>query len=148
LKQLRDLGPEALQQIQALNKLSPSALRGYFKLFSDSQRIIHQQTMRQLRAQLNQYNKYGKSIALQIVAGLRSEQPAMTKAIESMVRQMFPGLPVGKTGAGGRATHQAQHTTHNTHNLTIQVKDDGMSTKKQIEQAAWRAYVAQQRHRH
>jgi TP901 family phage tail tape measure protein len=145
ITQLEALGPAALKQIESLNKLPPNALRGYFKLFQESQRAIHQQTMKDLNNQLAQYRKYGRNIALQIVAGLRDENVQLTHYLTNLIKRMFPGLPTGATGAGGRPTHHAPGTTHTTHNTTYNVtapKSDTASVKAQLRHAN---FVARQK---
>jgi len=98
-------GPEQIRNLQALTSLSPRLLSQYFGEFSKGQKLINQATMTDLNKQLAIYRRHGRNIALAIIAGIKSENVGVTNALTNLIRKMFPGLPVGATGAGGRPTH-------------------------------------------
>lgn len=111
IDQLRQMGPDAIKQIRALGQLSKPELQRYFGMFREEQKLVQQQSMKDLNRQLKIYRSHGRNIALAIVAGLRDENVTLTKALTNMVRKMFPGLPVGSTGAGGKPGHRATTPT-------------------------------------
>lgn len=135
IQQLMALGPASIKQIRALSTLSKPELDKYFQMFRTSQQDINKQSMKDLQLQLKQYRKYGQQIALQIVAGLRDENVQMTNAITGMIKKMFPGLPVGATGAGGRPTHHpvrhtpTVHTENNTYNVHTTATPESVKTQ-------------------
>lgn len=103
IDQLRQLGPAAIAQVRALASMTAPELRNYFRMFRTAQRLIHQQTMRDLNRQLKDYMKYGKNIAMQIVAGLKSENQSLEKALTAMIKRVF-----GQTGVTTQH-HRARH---------------------------------------
>lgn len=100
-----------MQNIAALQNLSPSQLRDYFNTFNQQQKLIKSQTMKDLQNQLKIYRQHGRNIALAIIAGLRDENVNLTNTLSNMIKKMFPGLPVGSTGAGGKPTHKPASQT-------------------------------------
>lgn len=138
IQQLMQLGPSALPQIQALVHMSKGQLDNYFKLFRQSQQLIHKQTMKDLQEQLKEYRKFGRSVALAIVAGLRDENVAVTNALRRMIRQMFPGLPgsgqhhPAAAGAHGGDVHHHDHyhvTTHKGADVGTQIRHAAFRSK-------------------
>jgi hypothetical protein len=77
-------------------------------MFRTSQKLIQQQTMKDLNQQLKQYRKFGQNVALAIVAGLQDQNVAVTNALKKMIRDVFPGLP----GAGQHQQHHRQQQNH------------------------------------
>lgn len=108
INQLRAMGPAAIQQIRTLSRMSGPELRKYFNLFKQGQAEIHRATMQQLNQQLKDYLRYGRNIGRAMIAGLRQESPALTKAIERAVRNALGGTG---TGGGGRGAHH-RRTDH------------------------------------
>jgi TP901 family phage tail tape measure protein len=152
IKQLTALGPDSIKQIRALGQLSKPELQKYFGIFKSSQKLVHDQTMRDLNNQLTQYRKYGRNIALAIVAGLRDENVALTKSLTNMVHKMFPGLPVGQTGAGGKPTHKPQPdktgptvTHEHAHVHITTTKGNEADARRQARHAA---FIIQQKFHH
>jgi TP901 family phage tail tape measure protein len=96
---------ESIRNIKALNSLDPKTLGQYFSEFNRGQKVINDATMRDLNNQLKIYRQHGRNIALAIIAGLRDENVAVTNTLTKMIKGMFPGLPTGATGAGGKPTH-------------------------------------------
>ena len=116
ISQLAQAGPAAKDDIKALTQLSPRDFQDYLREFNRGQKMIQDQSIRDLRQQLNVYRQHGRNIALAIVAGLRDENVAVTNALTKMIAQMFPGLPTGATGAGGHPTHHRQPQAPVIHN--------------------------------
>lgn len=121
ISQLRAMGPQAIDQIRALTRMSGPELQRYFGLFKKAQQEIHKQTMHDLNRQLHDYLRYGRNIGKQMAAGIRQEAPAITKAIEAMVRRAFGGNVAGRGGRGGHNMHGGgnggvhHHHHHNHH---------------------------------
>jgi hypothetical protein len=146
INQLRALGPQAIQQIRALTQMSGPELRRYFNLFQEGQKAIHQQTMRQLNRQLRDYLKYGRNIALQMIAGIRQEAPGITRAIERAVRRAFGNMGGNANGGGGgqtgnnatnTVTHQHRHQHQHHHRQiqqTVQEHHRHMQTQTRVAQ--------------
>jgi TP901 family phage tail tape measure protein len=137
LNQFGQRTPSLMQQILGLN---PKQRAEYFRTFRQSQRMIQQQAMNDLKSQLNQYRKHGRDIALAIVAGIKDENVAVTKSLTNMIHNMFPGLPTGATGAGGKPTHHPQATKTEVHHHKTEIhvvapKKDHASIKAQIRHA-------------
>jgi hypothetical protein len=158
VQQIEALGPAAVNQQDAFGRkrkslidellgLPPSQLQAYFSTFNTGQKTIQQQALKDLSDQLKVYRQHGRNIALAIIAGLKDENVAMTAAITMMIKRMFPGLPVGETGAGGKPTHKAQtpktpsvvnnnsKVEHHTHYHIVTPKKDQATIKAQIKHA-------------
>lgn len=129
IQQLMQLGPSALPQIEALQGLSQKQLDRYFAMFKHSQNMIQQQTLKDLHKQLAQYRKFGRSVALAIVAGLQDQNSAVTNALKNMIRQAFPGLPGSGHTAATTVTHahrhrpQHHHMQHRPHDRHTRTRD-------------------------
>lgn len=93
IKQLQAMGPQAMDQIKALASMRGPEIERYFKSFRTAQQIIHQQTMTDLNRQLSDYMKYGRNIALQIIAGLRSEDQPLEAALTNVIKRVFGKIP-------------------------------------------------------
>jgi hypothetical protein len=145
LNQLEQLDPaDAIKKMRALKELTPREMQAYFNVLKAQQNLIHQQTMKQLEQQLQDYRKYGRQIGLQMAAGIRQESPAIDKAIKEAIRKSFGGAGGGGTGRGRGGGGVTKNNSDNT-TITVHMTHTGASSKAQIEQALWAAY---QRHRH
>jgi TP901 family phage tail tape measure protein len=91
--QLTALGPQAIDQIRAMARMSDPEIKKYFTLFRTSQKLIHDQTMADMRQQLADYRKYGRTAALQIIAGFQSADQGLTKALTRIIRNAFGKIP-------------------------------------------------------
>jgi TP901 family phage tail tape measure protein len=79
IDQLRALGPSANTELEALNGATKKQLKTYFKLFDTSQRDINKATNTAFNSQRKQWLSHGRSMAVGIMLGLKSEQPALTR---------------------------------------------------------------------
>jgi hypothetical protein len=147
LQQLEALDPkDAIQKMRALGRLAPGELHSYFNLINQQQALVHKRTMQQLDAQLQDYRKYGKQTALQIVAGIKDAYPDVNRELRAMLNRIFGGGAGSSIGRGGSGTHNS-HNKNNSDNVTFNVTVHGGEhmTKAQLQHAMWVAY---QRHRH
>lgn len=94
IAQIQELGPAAQKQIDLLLRMTPRQLRAYSALWQRGQRDIQRATMEDLRQHLNQYRKFGRQVALAIIAGLRDEHGGLRKALVAMINEIY--------GRGGR----------------------------------------------
>lgn len=103
INQLRQLGPAASKQVQAMLQMTGPQLRAYFKMFRTAQQLIHKQAMADLRAQLKEYRRYGRGIALAIVNGLRDENQALQKELTRLIKSILGGQ------GGGHRNRRDRH---------------------------------------
>jgi hypothetical protein len=152
IKELMAKGPDGVMRtdafgrqrkslIQELIGLSPADRKKYFDGIRAQTKATQNAALADLKDQLKIYRQHGRNIAIAIVAGLRDENVAMTNAITGMIKNMFPGLPVGNTGAGGKPGHKAPpHIPHpaasgktgdqHTHyHVTVPGKDASIKTQ-------------------
>lgn len=115
IAQLRELGPSALPQIKTLEKASPKVWKEYLKAYKQSQKLIEQQTRRDLQNQLRIYRQQGKKIAMALLSGLQSQDKKLIRWLRSLIAGMFPGLAKQARQAqspAGRRTQTQVTTTH------------------------------------
>lgn len=79
IDQLRQLGPAAQVEIDALTHATKGQLRKYEQTWKQSQRNINKATKQQFKQQVKEWKSQGKAIAAGILMGLRSGQPALEK---------------------------------------------------------------------
>ena len=79
IDQLRQLGPSAQGEIDALTGATKKELRKYENTWKQSQRNINKATKQQFKQQVKEWKSQGKAIAAGILMGLRSGQPALEK---------------------------------------------------------------------
>lgn len=111
ITQLMSMSPQdALQYTQMINSMSAGQRKTYFAAIDRAEKLINDQTMNRLKAQVKIYRTFGQDVAKAIIAGITDENQALTTALTKFIKQIFPGLPVGKTGAGGKDTHTKPNT--------------------------------------
>lgn len=124
--QLMAAGPSAMNDIQALNRLTPSQLRDYINTWNRMQAAIKANTMKQLNNQLHIYRSFGKNVAQAIIAGISSEDPKLQDKLKSIIDGMFPDLvkkagkaPVSVPKGSKTNIHPTTHVTHLHYSPTI-----------------------------
>jgi len=144
INQLRQMGPDAVMQmdafgrprsslIQQIRNLPKQQLQEYYRSFKAGQDVIHRQTMTDLRNKLDDYRKYGRQVGLNIVAGLRDERVGLQNELRSIILQMFPGI---KPGQLTKPQANPKGEVHNyTHYHVTAPKRDQASVKAQIRHA-------------
>lgn len=90
--EIRKLGPEYQDALSGILRMSPRQWAHYRATWLRSQKLIHQDAVKQLRAQLQGYRKQGQQIALAIAAGLRDENGALVNELGRIINRMFPGI--------------------------------------------------------
>lgn len=88
--ELKALGPDALNNIETLRKSAPKKFNEFIAVWREKQAAIKKATTLDFNKQLNQWFKYGKGIAQQIIFGLRSENVALDNAFKKYVTAKFP----------------------------------------------------------
>lgn len=91
VKMLESLGPDAVDKLEVLRKASPKMFAQFISLWKKRQNVVKKETQIDFNAQLAQWNKYGKDIAFQIVAGLRSENIQLQQGFERYITGNFSG---------------------------------------------------------
>lgn len=137
-----------MRNIAQLQSLNPHQLNEYFRTFNQGQRMIRQATTRDLQNQLKIYRQHGRNIALAIIAGLRDENVNLTNTLSRMIRKMFPGLPTGAVGAGGRPTHKAPTPPVPTVNVHVHPDHDKENKPPITKKAAQRHADLRQKNRY
>ena len=87
--QLLAAGPDSLPAVQALESATKSQLRQYGKMFNSEQKIINKASRAAFKVQVHQWKEMGKNAAFGILAGLRSETPAILAWMKHLAHQMF-----------------------------------------------------------
>jgi hypothetical protein len=90
VKQLKELGPDALDKIETLRRAAPGQFAKFVQTWKASQSAIEKATKIDFDKQLHQWFRYGKGIAQQIIFGLRSENVALDNAFKKYVTAKFP----------------------------------------------------------
>jgi TP901 family phage tail tape measure protein len=125
INQLIQAGPQALPAIRALAGMGKSQWKQYTAAFDQGQKLLHKQTISQLKDQLKDYRKYGAKIAEQMIAGMRDKRLGLANEIKSIIKDMFgvtvpevhhPTTTAARAAARHAAAHAARHTAHNPHN--------------------------------
>ena len=154
VQQIEALGPSALPQLRALLHLHGGLLNEYFSEFRRAQRLIQKQALADLNAQLDQYKKFGRNVALAIVSGVESQNKAVTNALKKMIREAFPGLPGSGTvsgggGSGGGTHHHHHHHHHHQTTYNVSHPGHGASIATQVRHADFvRRNKQRSRHNH
>jgi hypothetical protein len=105
--------------------MGKSQWKQYTAAFDQGQKLLHKQTISQLKDQLKDYRKYGAKIAEQMIAGMRDKRLGLANEIKSIIKDMFgvtvpevhhPTTTAARAAARHAAAHAARHTAHNPHN--------------------------------
>jgi hypothetical protein len=89
VQQLIQAGPSALPAIKALSSMGSKQWDSYIKVFNQGQKLLHNQTIKQLTEQLKDYRKYGNKIAFQIISGMRDKRVGLTGELKKLIENMF-----------------------------------------------------------
>lgn len=109
VEQLKALGPEALPAIKAIQKMNPKQWEQYVGTFKKAQKLIDDQSKKDLQSELKKYQDRGKLIAQAIISGVTSQDAALQASIQRLILKLFPEL-------SGRL--QASTTTRRTQSTT------------------------------
>jgi hypothetical protein len=101
IDQLREMGPESQKAIDQLLRMTPGMFNNYVKAFKKGQSDAATAARQDLERQLAQWHRFGKSVAIAIASGLRSENVVLETTLRNMILRMFPG-------AAGQANMQPQ----------------------------------------
>lgn len=110
VEQLKALGPEALPAIKAIQKMNPKQWEQYIGTFKKAQKLIDQQSAKDLKSELKKYQTRGKLIADAIITGVTSQDAKLQASIERLIVKMFPEL-AGKLKAAKDAEAKTKGTT-------------------------------------
>jgi hypothetical protein len=95
IQQLREMGPQALPHLQALNSLTDAQLitnpDSWVNTWKKGQALINDSTNVMMNEQLKIWKQYGSDIATAIIAGLATEQEALLKFFSNMFENMLKG---------------------------------------------------------
>jgi TP901 family phage tail tape measure protein len=108
IAQLRDMGPEALPYLQALNTLTNEQLisgpNSFVGKWKEANRLINESTNTAMNEQLKMWYSHGANIASALIAGVASEQQALLdffgKLFRNLLEGKFPTIPGTATGGG------------------------------------------------
>lgn len=98
LMQLQQMGPKAIPYLKALNSMTDVQLKELGVVFAENQKLITDSTIKMLNTQLALWYQYGKNIALNIIAGIGSEQPALQKYFKDLIAGMLRGQIPASSG--------------------------------------------------
>lgn len=113
VNQLKALGPDALDKIEVLRKAAPGQFDKFVGTWKRGQDAIQKATKIDFNKQLQQWFKYGKGIAQQIIFGLRSENVALDNAFRKYITDKFPNY-VAEAVKKAEAEERKQHKTGKT----------------------------------
>ncbi len=103
VRQLAEMGPDALPYMQALNNMTSGQLQQFVGLWQTAQENINTATNRLMQDQLNMWYSHGANIASAIIAGVASEQQGLLtffgNLFDNLLKGKMPNMP--GTGAGG-----------------------------------------------
>lgn len=91
VKMLEGLGPDAVDKLEVLRKASPKMFAQFVSLWKQRQNAVKRETQIDFNAQLAQWNKYGKDIAFEIIAGLRGENTTLRDGFQKYITDNFSG---------------------------------------------------------
>jgi TP901 family phage tail tape measure protein len=91
LQSLEALGPDAVDKLEVLRKASPKMFANFVRLWQQRQNAIKRETKIDFKAQLAQWNQYGKDIAFEIISGLRGENVTLEQGFERYILGNFKG---------------------------------------------------------
>jgi TP901 family phage tail tape measure protein len=89
LQQLQAMGEDGQVIIKTLANATPKQLRNYVKAWKAAQKELNKQTRAQFKDQIKEWKKMGKSIAIGIMLGLKSETPGLMQYMRHIFQQMF-----------------------------------------------------------
>jgi len=92
VQELQELGPDALDKLEAIRKAAPGQFNKFISLWKTKQTEIEKATKIDFDKQLQQWFKFGKGIAQQIILGLRSEDVQLDNAFRQYITSKFPGI--------------------------------------------------------
>lgn len=118
ISQLQQLGPSALPEIAVLARMQPGQWKAYLTAFKAGQRLIKQQTMKDLNEQLALYRKFGKNVGEAIRKGIADEAPGLRNEIRALVLKMFPSLRPHVAAAHQASTPRQQQQRQQQHRHT------------------------------
>lgn len=144
IQQLIQAGPQALPAIKTLSGMSDAQWKVYVNTFNKGQKLLHNQTVKQLKSQLKDYRKYGETIALQIIAGMRDKRLGLANEIKSIIAKMFgintPVVTKATTKNIATATKaaktKASHSQHDTYSGSTTNTKPVVGTKTRTLQSA------------
>jgi Di- and tricarboxylate transporters len=88
LQQLQEMGPAANAEMEALLSGTKKQQRRYFRLWNQSHRDIGKATKDAFDRQRAEWTKHGRSMAVGILLGLRSEEPALMRYFQHLARAL------------------------------------------------------------
>lgn len=89
IDQLRQLGPAAQGELDALNGATKAELRKYERTWKASQRAINRATKQQFKQQVKEWKSQGKAIAAGILMGLRGEERGLERYFRHIWQRMI-----------------------------------------------------------
>lgn len=94
IQQLQQMGPQAIPYLKALVGMSDEQLKELALTWDKNQQLIQDATIKMLNTQLALWFQYGKNIALNIIAGIGSENVALVKYFKELFMSLLKGLPI------------------------------------------------------
>lgn len=100
IAQLKDLGPQALPYLQLLNTTTATQLGGLASVAGDgsfvgtwfeAQQTIYDTSKTMMETQLQEWYKYGADAAQQLIAGVSSQQEALTSYFKNLFSSLLMG---------------------------------------------------------
>jgi hypothetical protein len=132
VNQIAQLGPDAQNQLNIIGRMSGAQFREWVKLFKRGQQDAKTYADRVMKDRLKQWMKFGKSVALAIAEGIKSENPALENALENTIRRMFPGLAnKARTGTRSGIPYHVGETVH----YHISAGSEGMGWESALRRA-------------
>ena len=103
IRQLAEMGPDALPYMNALNSMTSGQLDTYVGLWKTAQERVNTATNRLMQDQLDIWYRHGANVAAAIIAGVASEQQALLDFFGNLFADLLKGKmdKMPGTGAAG-----------------------------------------------
>jgi TP901 family phage tail tape measure protein len=111
---IKQLGPAAQAEVDALLRATPKQLRQYEKLWEKSQKQVNNTASKEIKGQIAAYKKQGAAVALGFLDGIQSHSAQLARYFKNLFLHLF---------------HQVKHT-HKSHSPSQLYFEEGVNVMK------------------